>query len=166
MSSKYQLEVTVRLEESKTLINYGQWSYWQSLKRYVQIYENTQRHDSNSKGVRGRRRSDSFTLKPLIERQPVEALLVDSKRNLESHHTHVFFFVKEFILMTTVTRLQLLQIINVNLLLRVVVSYVSRLVVNLFRECPSSHSRSCCYCEAKGYHHQCIYPKSLLHYLK
>jgi len=71
-----------------------------------------------------------------------------------NHNIHVFS-ARAVILLTIVTRLNLLQIVSVCLLLRVIVLYVG----HLFRDCVNSHSKSCCYCGTSGHHNPCICPK-------
>ena len=69
--SKLPTEVIVKLEESKNLDeNWTVKLLRESLKRYINIHENAQRHEHNSRGstYRGQRREDNYQSPPWIHK--------------------------------------------------------------------------------------------------
>ena len=176
--SKLPTEVIVKLEESKNLDeNWTVKLLRESLKRYINIHENVQRHEHNSRGstYRGQRRGDNYERPPVGTQanQPVEALLVDSAKSTERqrNQTHrreptlpcIFcrgvHFNDNCDKFTTVTdrKHQLITQGRCFLCLK---------VGHPLKECPNAHSKLCYHCKKLVITIEAYVRKGLLFHLK
>ena len=175
--SKFPTEVLVKLEESKKPDeNWTVKLLRGSLKRCIDVHENAQRHEFNSRGpiYRGQRSGNSSNQSnqrpiPFVENQgnrPVEAFMVDSTRNNERQNSQIHkrrlafpcvfcrgaHFNDGCDKFTSVTDRK-------HQLTSQGRCFVCLKIGHFFKECPTT---PCHYCKRVGHHNRSLCPKQFI----
>ena len=184
MLSKFPAEVIVKLEESKNLDeNWTVKLLRESLASYINIHENAQRHEYNSKSSfnRGQRRNDNYSQRRndnygqrrnenySTEKQSnqfVDTLMVDSTKNIgkqgnqqrRREPSFPCIFCKGAHFNDNCDKF-ITAVDRKHQLTTQGRCFICLKIGHLFKECPNAYSKLCCYCRKTGHHNRSIFPK-------